>query len=31
MLFFSMVMIVVERYQAARDYGEKEADRIYGG
>ena len=30
MLFFSMVMIVVERYQAARDYGEKEADRIYG-
>ena len=30
MLFFSMVMIVVERYQAARDYAEKEADRIYG-
>ena len=30
MLFFSMVMIVVERYQGARDYAEKEADRIYG-
>lgn len=30
MLFFSMVMIVVERYQAVRDYAEKEADRIYG-
>ena len=30
LLFFSMVMIVVERYQGTRDYAEKEADRIYG-
>ena len=29
MLFFSMLMIVVERYQSARDYAENEADRIY--
>ena len=29
MLFFSMLMIVVERYQSARDYAETEADRIY--
>ena len=30
LLFCSMVMIVVERYQASRDYAEREADRIYG-
>ena len=29
MLFFSMLMIVVERYQSARDYADNEADRIY--
>jgi hypothetical protein len=29
MLFFSMLMIVVERYQISRNYAESEADRIY--